>query len=501
MLSVRRSILSLLAPALLFAACRSDAPEVKPRPEVKASRPVSAPSSVSTAQPSTKKTQSPASAKKTAEKPQTSATVAAPVETTSEPKSSAPKTAAQEPAAAPKLPEVARIDNGSETATASEPSVAEAPGAAPVATPETVPTPLPPPAATPVPEAAPTPAATPTPASTPEQKAEWQDVLTGKMTIDFGTRQDVDSDGNPNAGAEDRYTVNLTLLNTVKVGGTIKRKPRIVSSVLGRETQAAGLSYDLKLQLVNAGGKEVPAGTWSGAVPIDSDGVYLLGGGKLKLVSASGVESSFAGKIAGKQQANRGLGKLFEYARVVGGKKVKLESKNIDPLEFNAVTLPEGPGAGFPAAKVSGRFDYDYDTGNWLTNGFRFQYVKNGEKLQDEVTGSVRWTPDPRRELNGRGEYEFNLRFNEAWAGSRRDESAFFAEASDEELFFAVDDDIPTLGGKITYQDTFSPAPSEEPAVVASKISYELRANKLTREQLMNFLKLWLLIVGPVNDE
>ena len=41
----------------------------------------------------------------------------------------------------------------------------------------------------------------------------------------------------------------------------------------------------------------------------------------------------------------------------------------------------------------------------------------------------------------------------------------------------------------------------DEPTVTASKITYNLNANKLTKQQVMNFFKLWIVSVGPTNDE
>ena len=35
----------------------------------------------------------------------------------------------------------------------------------------------------------------------------------------------------------------------------------------------------------------------------------------------------------------------------------------------------------------------------------------------------------------------------------------------------------------------------------SSKIKYNLAANQLTKVQIMNFFKLWLVCVGPTNDE
>lgn len=69
---------------------------------------------------------------------------------------------------------------------------------------------------------------------------------------------------------------------------------------------------------------------------------------------------------------------------------------------------------------------------------------------------------------------------------------------SDEEAFFAVDDSIPSLTGRVTYVDTMS-AGSELP--VSSKVTYQLNANKLTKQQVMNFFKLWMIGIGPINDE
>ena len=34
-----------------------------------------------------------------------------------------------------------------------------------------------------------------------------------------------------------------------------------------------------------------------------------------------------------------------------------------------------------------------------------------------------------------------------------------------------------------------------------SKLTYQLNANKLTKRQVHNFLKLWILVSGPTSDE
>ena len=67
-----------------------------------------------------------------------------------------------------------------------------------------------------------------------------------------------------------------------------------------------------------------------------------------------------------------------------------------------------------------------------------------------------------------------------------------------EEAFFSVDEDLPSLTGKIDYVDTFIPGGTTPSS---SKVTYHLKANKLSKQQVMNFFKLWLLCASPTNDE
>ena len=151
--------------------------------------------------------------------------------------------------------------------------------------------------------------------------------------------------------------------------------------------------------------------------------------------------------------------------------------------------------------QVDGNLDYDYDTGNWYTNGIRFRYTFDGKEIEDVVTGSIKWVEDPNRATNGKGQYEFNLRFNEEQNKPATDESAVFADTQGEEAFFVVDNSVPAMTGSIGFEDTMISRGEEEPTVVASKVTYNLNANKLTKQQVMNFFKLWLIAVGPTNDE
>jgi hypothetical protein len=182
------------------------------------------------------------------------------------------------------------------------------------------------------------------------------------------------------------------------------------------------------------------------------------------------------------------------------GKEVKLEVKNSDPMRFENVVLAAGPAMSYPRTTVNGNLDYDYETGNWLTNGLRFTYSHNGKPIEDVVTGSIKWVEDENRASNGKGQYEFNLRWNEDKAKPATTEADAFKNLSDEEAFFAVDNSIPSLTGTVKYEDTFTTLKGE-PVPSASKVTYTLDANQLTKQQIMNFMKLWLIAVGPTNDE
>jgi hypothetical protein len=172
--------------------------------------------------------------------------------------------------------------------------------------------------------------------------------------------------------------------------------------------------------------------------------------------------------------------------------------KKSDPMRFENLVLAKGPSANYARTTVNGRLDYDYETGNWYTDGITFRYNLDGKDMEDKVSGSIKWVEDPDRKANGKGYYEFNLRFNEDKNKKSGNENAAFEKMSDEDAFFAVDNSIPCLTGRISYVDTFASNP-DLPA--SSKVTFALDANKLTKQQIMNFFKLWMVCVGPTNDE
>ncbi len=342
---------------------------------------------------------------------------------------------------------------------------------------------------------------------------EW--TITGTMDIDFKTRTDLDTAGtyvqdSPALGAKDTYTFKMVVGNTTEYSGKITRQGDLFTKVIKSQKQKAALGFDVSLAVRNPKNldEKKNVGKWVGTLPINTTtGVYDIAGGAkgespLRIsIDAVGSQQAFvdkfSGKLVGKSKKEDGLAS-YTYRRLVGNKTVEIKVEKVDPMRFEDVELAKGPSPNYPHTVVNGRLDYDYETGNWLTDGVKFKYNLNGKDVEDVMTGSVKWVEDENRKSNGKGQYEFNLRFNEGKNKPATTESAAFDKLSDEDAFFVVDDTIPCLTGKITYVDQFISG-TDSPA--KSKIVYSLNANKLTKTQMVNFFKLWLLGTGPINDE
>ena len=343
-----------------------------------------------------------------------------------------------------------------------------------------------------------------------------EDAIAGTVEIAFETRTKLDNSGDlkpgsPALGAKDSYKLDLVVAETTQFTGQITRQPNLFTKTLARSKQSAALGFDVDISVRNPKDlkQKKTVGKWVGTVPIDTQtGAYDLGAGdkegesRLRIdVSAIGKQpafkETFQGRLVGKAEKKDNLA-AYSYKRLVGKKTVEIKVAKVDPMRFDNIELAKGPADSYPRTVVSGRLDYDYETGNWFTDGIRFRYNYDGAEHEDVVTGSIKWVEDPNRDTNGKGWYEFNLRFNEEANKSGTDESAAFESMSDEEAFFFVDDAVPALTGTITYVDTMM-ANSDLPST--SKVTYELDANRLTKQQIMNFFKLWMLCVGPTNDE
>jgi hypothetical protein len=338
------------------------------------------------------------------------------------------------------------------------------------------------------------------------------DVISGAMTITFNTRTNLDTSGDLKAGsaalgAQDQYNFQMHVAKTTEYNGDIFRQPKLYSSVLKRTKQNAKMAFNTYIAVLNPNDmkQRKDVGKWIGELAIDpTSGAYNLGGGDSPLriaVDAVGRAAAFTDKFGGILQGkaeNKESLSSYTYHRMMGDKTVEITVKKSDPMSFQQIELAKGPAEIYPHTMVNGRLDYDYETGNWFTDGIHFRYNVNGKDYEDVVTGSIKWIEDPQRATNGKGHYDFNLRYNEEKNKPASSESAAFANMSQEDAFFAVDNSIPCLTGHIDYVDTFIPG-GTTPSM--SKVTYHIGANKLTKQQIVNFYKLWMVCVGPTNDE
>ncbi len=340
------------------------------------------------------------------------------------------------------------------------------------------------------------------------------DIIAGTMQIEFKTRTILDTSGNlkegsPAENVADIYKLDLFVAETTEYVGEIQRFPKLYSKIFGKNKQDAKLFYNVQLNVLNPKDlkQKKTVGKWVGTVPVDpTTGAYDLSGGGAQesalrvdvdaVGKAQAFKDKFGGKLIGKAEKKEGLSSSI-YKRVVGNKTVEVKVTKSDPMSFQGVQLAKGPAEIYPKATVNGKLDYDYETGNYYADSIKINYSLDGKDIEDTITGTIKWVEDPDRASNGKGYYDFNLRFNEEKNKVASTEGNAFEAMSDEDAFFAVDTTVPSLTGKIEYVDTFIDGTT--PA--SSKVTYHLNANKLTKQQAVNFFKLWLVAVGPTNDE
>ncbi|MEY3220159.1 MAG: hypothetical protein RIT27_1516 [Pseudomonadota bacterium] len=343
------------------------------------------------------------------------------------------------------------------------------------------------------------------------------DVISGTMNIAFKTRVSRDksgkfADGSPVLGVKDEYKIDVRVAKTTEFSGTVLRQPKVKVKLIGVEAQPAMLQYDLSASVLNPSNlsQKKTVGKWVGIAPMDTaNNTFNFSASKdneLRMTidtigNAQGFTDKFGGSLVGKQDKGEGWQEKltsFTFERVIGKKKVKLEAKKVEPLQFKEVELAKGPSSIYPHTVVNGRMNFDYQTGNWYIDNLHFKYNLDGKEVEDVVSGTIKWVEDSQRATNGKGKYDFNVRFNEDKFAAQTSEADAFGNMNDEEAFFAVDNRVPALNGQVDYLDTMV-AGSEAPT--ASQITYRLNANKLTKQQIMNFFKLWMLAIGPINDE
>lgn len=250
---------------------------------------------------------------------------------------------------------------------------------------------------------------------------------------------------------------------------------------------------------------------------------------RIEVVKGSQSVNKFSGAIQGREVARwwNLSAKLKTaakeatkvYSRYVDGQVVNIQVKNPDPLRFERLGLASGPFSFLTETKVNGTLDYDYELGNWLTDqaGVTFTYTIGDKVLSDKVTGTIRYVEETGSFTDAKGKKlpftaynEYNLRFNEAPVN--KDQGMFGGDTTqaDTDAFFSSSDTSkPGIYGRVYFNDSETSckkATDEEGKVkcvgpTRSEISYDLKPVGLTYQQLANWMKLELLVIGPFTDE
>lgn len=306
----------------------------------------------------------------------------------------------------------------------------------------------------------------------------------GDLNIKFDSRQ---KPGTENI--TDKYTLNLNVSNSAIFRGTVEHLP-FISGTFGN--QNAKLVYALETDIVNPAN---PAQTRNvgkiyGITPVNENNVYDFSAGNVVvnvfgIGAARGFESKFSGQALGKPPANKSVWANLkqEALNLTNGKSQKISVAKYDKMEFNNVTLAMGPVGIYPETTVSGAMIYDYGRSAWHFQSVTVTYTWEGKRVQDNITGNIRWNKD---------RYDFDIKVNEPVAG----EGAVFAAAADESAFFAVDNTVAGLTGNMIYKDIGGER------VVSSAVKVDLIGNKLNKQQTMYLAKMiFLVAIVPFNAE
>jgi hypothetical protein len=341
--------------------------------------------------------------------------------------------------------------------------------------------------------------------------------VTGSLNIDFNSRSERSQNN------IDVYEIsNLAVADLMVINGTVQRIP---------EKQ---LIYSVKFDVINpANPSQVAkdAAIMRGEFDIDAKGVYTPDAGALRIEVVKGSQSvnKFSGAIQGREVARWwNLGAKLKtaakeatkvYSRYVDGRVISIQVKNPDPLRFERLGLASGPFSFLAETKVSGTLDYDYELGNWLTDqaGVTFTYTIGDKVLSDKVTGTIRYVEETGSFTDAKGKTlpftsynEYNLRFNEPPAN--KDQGMFGGDTTqaDTDAFFSSSDTSkPGIYGRVYFNDSETSckkATDEDGKIkcvgpTRSEISYDLKPVSLTYQQLSNWMKLELLVIGPFTDE
>jgi hypothetical protein len=283
------------------------------------------------------------------------------------------------------------------------------------------------------------------------------------------------------------------------------------------EQQTATVDYDITLSVRNPQNpsQTMAVGKFVGTVPVDRNGVYQYDAGNLRIaVDAKGRAAEFTSAFKGlaEGKAPEGAGTLRDTLtkqaltvtqRVKGGQLQKIVVTKYDFMNFNGLQMAAGPVKAYPESRVNGKMAYDYQRSAWYFKTDSSAPVvlaytnKDGKDESDTLSGNIRWVEDPQRAINGKGQYEFDLRVDEPLDPKATTEAAVFAPVDDESAFFATDTGINGLTGTMKYKDTMS-----GDTVTASHVEFDLIGNGLDKTQVVNIAKLiGLVCIVPMNAE
>ncbi|MFT3870896.1 MAG: hypothetical protein QM715_20780 [Nibricoccus sp.] len=335
-------------------------------------------------------------------------------------------------------------------------------------------------------------------AQTPAQSSK-PTFIKGDLNIRFNTRKT--EDGKIKEGVSDVYTLNVNVSDSSLFRGTIEHRPTIPGTF--GVAQTGQLTYALDCDVINPANVSQTrnVGKLFGTIPVDQNNVYRFSDGSLRVSvfgigAAKGFESKFSGLALGKPPAkSEGIIDRMkkEALNFRNSKGVSISVSKYDKMEFQQHVLASGPVQIYPEVTVNGSLIYDYGRSAWFFQNVTVTYAVDGRRLQDSLTGNIRWVESANRRSNGEGEYQFDIRVNEPPPS----EAAVFAAPSDESAFFATDDLITSLVGTMKYKDTMS-----GDSVISSSVTIGLTGNKLTKQQTMYLCKLlFLSAVVPLNAE
>ena len=337
-------------------------------------------------------------------------------------------------------------------------------------------------------------------AQTPPTKPTF---IKGDLNIRFNSRQ-LNSDGKIKEGVSDIYTLNVNVSDSSLFRGTIEQLPTIPGTF--SVAQKGQLTYALDCDVINPANPTQTrnVGKLYGTIPVDENNVYRFSDGTVRVSvfgigAAKGFESKFSGLALGKPpQKSEGIidkvkKEALSFTKEVNGKSVAISVSKYDKMEFQQHVLASGPVQIYPEVTVNGALIYDYGRAAWYFQNVTVSYAVDGRRMQDSLTGNIRWIESANRKTTGEGEYQFDIRVNEPPPS----EASVFAAPSDEAAFFATDDLIASLVGTMKYKDTMN-----GDSVVASSVTIGLTGNKLTKQQTMYLCKLlFLSAIVPLNAE